>query len=1229
MAFKADFNIENEGIHANEKCLFKNSSQVGLIIDSDYLQIDGDIDKSQLDLSNYLITSISKIQWAFSDGNFYNSDEVVHRFKESKTEYVSLTIWSEAFSFGGKTFYFTYKTTKEVIIQSRFYKFIKDKYPIYDDVSSPELDDLIKGAGKFFDRLHSDVSSLSSLIDVHRIEPELLEYWALTLGHSNYVKKVGYDLNTNDFENYDILDKIKLNEATEKEINTLRNFILFSADFFKNKGTSENIINFLRFFGIESKVKDLWTKTWGVLLKESVSENFIGLENFEDNKLKLKWENINITNHNNAQSFLDKKFNSIVLNSYNFVETFEYPRDSVATISTSGDKFNWVEFELSNNNGISSSPAIIKSIKRTNGDNFIQVENDDFSELFDIVPNEPVRYDANKQNILQISGSLIDESNSFSVVYDLPKENKSECILASVTEKVKDFDLRVKFKIKQENTKTNLYRSPDNELFVLFRGIKSLPNDDFNDYYKFSLNTDRKTFSLCKVIFSDSVNDYLTQHISLSYDNDEIFEPAIIYPEGTEKANEIFEFNKEKEYELLVMVNGSILSAYVRENINENSVNQNISNFSGDNNISNQVESDWIPLIQNFSFNVQPRKVKTVDVTGNEIYAENYSVTSKEGFYGIGVRDGIVEFNEVTLNNLDADETLYNKLEKELKIKPKFLEELVYYETRADNYEETKKSFIKEISKDFKTNESFPLTVEESQSLSNLIVDKAPVSQNIGTRFVVDFNKEWVESNFESNESVVDKIVIPFGKQYAWVLPEQKIVEGSNYDINASPSLLSDISSCPAFFSADLSTILDDYHLEPLDTFSGLTRKNIDSLSLGYSQKLQTYANSNNNNFQSDGVWEEIYPYSNKFETLDADITLDDSSTFINRMLSPITVSTSDGERVIGVVFKNCDYIKALISRYGNEFNKDVMIWGSFTFHVPCNTLNKKPSNIPLERSEKFPGHYKIVVFLPLGVLNESITNYSLGREYVHQGLNTPSLIDLNGIFAKLDADKVNLNTNSVTIKTRNQFESIEKGLTVRYFASGVIKLTTSLELSKSNDPKIRDSIFSIEENHRNFFETLKTEDDINWWIPKELWRKRDFELQQVNLDEDIVSGINYVSKSLDENNTTKLFYGKEIPTSSDNIKSLNIKLTDGRITPNTLYYAKVKIKINYSGMSDDVVSFISESERNNLKIGGKKYEDGFKTAPVNLCKEFYIPLSFYDKSQLKMLIMINAQRIH
>jgi hypothetical protein len=335
-------------------------------------------------------------------------------------------------------------------------------------------------------------------------------------------------------------------------------------------------------------------------------------------------------------------------------------------------------------------------------------------------------------------------------------------------------------------------------------------------------------------------------------------------------------------------------------------------------------------------------------------------------------------------------------------------------------------------------------------------------------------------------------------------------------------------------------------------------------------------------------------------------------------MFFPITVGIQEGTRVVGVKFKSCDFIKNLITRYSTSFNKEVTIWGSFSFHVPCTTTLYRPSSYSLEPSDKFPSHSKITVFVPLGILNEAILNYSLGREFIQQCDNTPSLIELNGIFAKIPTSNLSVNNSNVSLLNKNPFESVEKGLTVRYFTAGTIDLTTNIVKPVSFSSQ-RNNCFTLDQKPREFLDSLKNPDDFKWWAPTEVWRKRDFEVLEVDLENDIVSGLNYSSKDMDVDNNAKLFYGKSISTDSPAIRSLRLKLLDGKVTPNTIYYIKAKININYSGFTSSNIESLSESEKNNIRIGDSKYTSDLKMAPVKVCREIYIPVAWYDINELEI----------
>ena len=109
---------------------------------------------------DFTVTKITKFQWFFGDGNYYYENNVSHKFLEPGMIQIKLTVWSESFIASGKTFYFKYTITKEITVQSRFYKFLTDNYPVWEQVKNPYLDALFQVAGKFFDGLHAKIANI-------------------------------------------------------------------------------------------------------------------------------------------------------------------------------------------------------------------------------------------------------------------------------------------------------------------------------------------------------------------------------------------------------------------------------------------------------------------------------------------------------------------------------------------------------------------------------------------------------------------------------------------------------------------------------------------------------------------------------------------------------------------------------------------------------------------------------------------------------------------------------------------------------------------------------------------------------------------------------------------------------------------------------------------------------------------------------------------------------------
>jgi hypothetical protein len=227
--FRADFHIQGNGSYAGDLIYFFNQSEVGLL-PSD-IQIDGNVDIDDLNIEDYTVTRITKIQWNVN-GFFYSTEEISHVFKISGIHQVQLKIWSEPFVYNGESFFFTHTIYKDVEVKSRFLKLIKQNDPTLELKNVPQTEDFYEAAAHLFERVYKDTQGVFDLWDANRIPPEYFEYLSLTLGHDSYYsQKVGYNRELDvKFSDYNVYDRIKLGAATKEEIRFFRRFLLFTSN---------------------------------------------------------------------------------------------------------------------------------------------------------------------------------------------------------------------------------------------------------------------------------------------------------------------------------------------------------------------------------------------------------------------------------------------------------------------------------------------------------------------------------------------------------------------------------------------------------------------------------------------------------------------------------------------------------------------------------------------------------------------------------------------------------------------------------------------------------------------------------------------------------------------------------------------------------------------------------------------------------------------------------------
>lgn len=1261
--FQADFEVVNDGIYANQALFLQDTSTLGRLPAD--VEIDGPVDLSEIDPNDYVVTQITKEQWKTSDGFFYGGEEnFQHVFRDSGTKQVELKVWSEAFiTNDGRTFYFTHSTYKDIEVKSRFLKLLKDINPTYEITSGPGTEDFYKSAAEFFERLHRDTSGIYDLWSAERIPPQYFEYLSLTLGHDSfYSQKIGYSQERDvEFADYNIYDRIKNNAATKDEIRAFRRFLLFSSALFRGKGTPLNVEQFLSLFSIDGKAIELWTSTWGQTPFGETQENFIGFD-LEDNDLGLVWNNLRAIGNCNDKGSIYKTLNSIILNNFNSTQWVEYDADSVGEADN-----GWIEFELD------EDVPYVRDI--FTGEGTYLVDRDEYKiepSVYEIVPNDPVREDSSKPSVLQINPDYVDYSDRFAIAYhqyQLDEQGEAAIIdsmVASRTKMVTDMDFSVKFQFlpPSDPNVIEAFRYPENEVFVALRGV---PKEDdlyahFNEYYRVSVNARRSTVSVAKVIKSESTSDVIYQKINLSGDKenpiyDLVFnlpleeDPCATDDETDEATCQPFVMKDNTFYELLVQINGSLLTVSLRENDEDTDIQQNIDSDTGGSEYGVESTNQFIKIIDGLDLDVGNDSILALDIKGNEIISTDYVYTGMGGNYGVGARNSILEIEEVTLNNLDPDDTLYTTTEKEFNLKPKYLEWLGRKLLRFNNVRENKESFNGSISSPYDPSVTdYPLDEEQTDALEFVYFDDIPLSEDVATRYNVTFDRDWMESTFEDPNDLLNKIIIPFGSQKMWWMadmrPQDKTVyknyEGGSETQTVSPTGTENTIDVPGLFHYNDSTILDNYDTKPEDSFSNLLREDISedvySPKFFWSEKMCQYQLSDKPLVYK-GVFQEVVPYSTNFGN---DIELSDGSRYSNPVFLPITYRGRTNRRLVGVRFKNCDDIERLISALSIDTARDVQLWGQYEFELPNEAVKFRPDRDALPAAQT-PNHVLVKAFLPMGVLSEDRRTYSLSTEYLHDLQNAGSgVINLTGVFVRVPrgltyfregSHEVELFTQAV-----NPYEDRILGLECRHYMSAAVYLGSTLQPFDYGDKfpntyimdkdwrTMLDSVGKKTQNEEDYSCELcqgnyNFEDDVGWWLPSEVWYKRDFIKQPFSFTSDILSGINY-----DQNNTfNKYFYNFKIDAGSTKPKALSFLLTDGDINPETMYYAKINVRIDYTGFSWNQIdepeqqdNAVNENELENISVtGGKKsfYKD-YRQSPSGACLTFYVPISWYAAGQ-------------
>ncbi|MCS7317000.1 MAG: hypothetical protein NZZ41_01595 [Candidatus Dojkabacteria bacterium] len=1261
--FKSNLEISNNlVIYSGDLVYFSNKSSTGIIEKNElpniYLEFKEKNIPNKNEIESYIknkiknnpdgypITEIIKYLWETDDGYFYDTKDIKHRFSFSGERYVKLSSWSNVFTETINetnlpnitvNFFIVHTKIFKFFVESKFLKLLIDYHPTWGIIQNKGAEDFLRAVANFFEKMYIETTGLFDLWDAEKINPKYFEYLALTLGHSEkYLKKIGVKLNTEKFEEFDILDKIKNNIASQEEINFFRRFLLFSSEFFRRKGSNKSIEKFLSFFNVKSKVVDLWTNDWFEKPIGKLEENFINFQ-FRNNNHGFTFNEENfLLSCNIKDGIIKKNFSSITLDNYHETQYLQIPDDVYNIVNnTSSPKHQWYEFLLN------YPLETILDIRKLSGEILIN-----FDDYYFEPSNYDIIFDSNQYK-LQISPNVLNDDKAIIVQYDKPKSQILNHTIIS-NKIFKDFDCESRFIIKphQYHFKHKDFPNQQKEIHFIFRGQKNVKKRNsygINNYYKILINGKTGYVSLIKIIENEN-GSIFHQYLNISNDkNNPVYKKKLDRFIDETQCDETMDYLLDnKVYQINFSVVGNFISAYLQKNNVEEKILYNIHNNIGENYFGEKTCYPRITLFENISLEQLDSEIKTFDEQeSNELVNIPYTPIKKEGFYGFGCKYSIVEWLNFDLNILDKNKKLYNTKEKQLYLKPQV----------ADNFTKLLKCngfknnnvYYTEKNKDLFNFNISEYNVKTNQ-LINLYFNNLLINEKLGTRYTITFDEEWMKNTFKNSQDLINKIIVPFGSQYQEFVPDIPFINTNIYKNYKSTT-----EKNPGLFKYSSNIILDTYDLKPEDSFSYLERKNGSSTEFSLSQNLSLYLR-NGGTFSFQGIFQEVCPLSYVFENQNEDYILNDKTIYKNPLFSPIVVNGENSKRFIGVRFKNCDDIERLIELNSIPSNKKVYLYCLFEMILPEEAVKYAPF---IEENCKIPNtnNYRCKFFIPLGMLHKNVRTYSLNTNFIKIYKNSKiDEVKILGLFVKIPKDNIIFSEEKQTVrfindKFINPYENKEKELYVRHYISGQIKLASPVkELYKHKfdntyviGDTIRNILLEIERNIKKYGPCAKNssfnEKDYYWWMPKKIFRKRDFQRLEYDYENGIISNIPKLKK-IEDNEEKPInynFYGKYLTPQTINdwkdlVNPLSFKILDGNITPETLYYAKIKINLEYLGFNikdiqevDEKNNPISEKEYKNLSTinKNKKYFD-YKENNLYTCLTLYIPISWYEITENK-----------
>lgn len=736
--------------------------------------------------------------------------------------------------------------------------------------------------------------------------------------------------------------------------------------------------------------------------------------------------------------------------------------------------------------------------------------------------------DANGKGLLFVPNEYLEGGDIFTVAYSKSfNENTNVSGLVSTAEKYKNLEFNIRFSpVKVPSWEENYNKNhPQKTLMAIFRAVSKKTNlyADYDTYYAVVLNGKTGEVGVAQVGHSKEIDGAYYRYLNLNAnrtDLDKVETHKLILDED----NLVVTLEEEKYYDLKVVVQDNKVSVLFRKNSQFAQAIDGVRKTVSQNLIAYADSDTYLTVIKDLDLNQSEVETTILDIKNQKIdIAEKYSVIDEAGAYGFAVKSSVFKIEQIVVNPLDKTEhKLLETVDKWKEIKPKFLdsrngETLQYNSYGSQGCEKPLSStFALKVSDSYDgvTNVyEIPSSVGkvDDNSVNKVYADNMTVT-DLGTRFNVWVDKEFINTRFNNLNDVLEGLVVPVGNFL------EPFINWGRIDDEASYSKTWQAGYTP--FVTEIAHVLPHTVYVSGGTVSyasEMTRADTNVITLNGA--LGDYLNATNHS-KYIGVWEEVCPNS-----VAAQWTVN-NSTFDNKVFELIYRNNQTKTEVVGVRVLSEKMVEKLICR----FCENAIVWGVYDVTLPAYATKNHPTY-----GAEVPESVTLVKYtLPIGKLSKEHFTFLPPPEI----LRSPNVtVNLTGVFAQHSFEGFTLlDKTTLKIDELNPWEKDYKSrIKCKYyldvetsFIHHFNKFTGPLDVNEATpcDPQNKLEIakekacdlpnsFYMPQQVTNLLTYLEKnsvafKDAYTWWTPKTLWLKRKFAVSYPeNGDSTVFTGLN------------------------------------------------------------------------------------------------------------------------